>query len=545
MALPKGVIAPFSANRFSSLVNDASGPLRELELDLTNNQGYFQNRLDTAIKNLEVREKHLYSLFGVSSLEELQKKLDKLRETSLVFKSLSGPSLWSIINPALKAGQAQDFRYNAVLESIVKKQLQEEFGNNEEVIKNLATEEFAGVVIRAFNNIHSSSVKFTSTKGITSKNVARIEDLAYTMLSPHQKRFIEGIVNKSYKDKKLKKEFEALNINKITIDVNNWFTITEGLKASETENFSEEKINEIREGLIEYLKSIFNDSELESIIREVFQQKKSFLIGKNIIDGITGILGEIQGLYFVRKSLVPNNLSVKEAKWVGGIAGETKKDPHEDIKLISTITHGIQVKNTTKNLEKEWEYRVDFLTRSIDSFFDALTNSTALISPSEITALQQVFFMESFNVPYVFHEKKYLETDLSTLSANNKNNPALNNYIDAKNTLKSLVEIAEKIVAAFSDVAMYMGSDTTLASLADTSGNDIYLIGGTKLFAASEILKVIKQQISSNLGKKYFTTSTSLRKGDSKQNIVTFLNGEPFKGDQLTLTLTSSYVFTG
>ena len=90
-----------------------------------------------------------------------------------------------------------------------------------------------------------------------------------------------------------------------------WSTITEDLTPTEAkERLTENEINEINlkiKTLI--LSKINNDVELISKIIDYIlsKDKTAFFVGKNIND-ITGILGEIQGLYYLSKFLANSRI---------------------------------------------------------------------------------------------------------------------------------------------------------------------------------------------------------------------------------------------
>ena len=146
---------------------------------------------------------------------------------------------------------------------------------------------------------------------------------------------------------------------------------------------------------------------LLSSIQEVLSKKPlAFFIGGNI-EGMTGILGEIQALYYF-KSLLGNKAGAS-ASWIGGL-----NNPHADLLLVEGLKQfGIQVKNTSRS---QAELEVSFQSfgakagRTIGNFGaiweyantdEALSSLNVLnISSSLSEAIQTFLAMEGFNIYY-------------------------------------------------------------------------------------------------------------------------------------------------
>ena len=148
------------------------------------------------------------------------------------------------------------------------------------------------------------------------------------------------------------------------------------------------------------------------IVDHVLQQEPhAFFVGKNVNE-ITGILGEIQGLFYISTFLRSKN-SNANLIWKGGkISGNSSHKPHQDLLLDEKF--GIQVKNTTKDILNE-QSKVGFSENTLDYLLSSKLN----LNENIIEIFRTYYGTLNFNVPYHRDEGIYLpeirETDKNAL----------------------------------------------------------------------------------------------------------------------------------
>lgn len=262
---------------------------------------------------------------------------------------------------------------------------------------------------------------------------------------------------------------------------------------------------------------------LQFCVQQVLSQKPlAFFVGGNI-EGMTGILGEIQAMYYFSKLLGGQPGKVK---WIGGIG-----NPHADILLIDGLKQfGIQVKNTSRS-DAELEVAFQSFGAKAGSYVvksngygaweysnteEGLDNLGVVgISNELIEAIQTFLAMEGFNIYYKYDSssKKAVATESNEAFANERQ--AIEEYANYGQQIASLLSVS----------AMYMqeGFSTKGAS------NTLYLIGGATLISSATILRDIVNRLKSGL--VAFKTKVSGRKINSKgtssaKTIVDVINSD-------------------
>lgn len=279
---------------------------------------------------------------------------------------------------------------------------------------------------------------------------------------------------------------------------------------------------------------------LTKCIQDVLQAKPlAFFVGGNI-EGMTGILGEIQGFYLFRK-LLENSSTGANVQWIGGV-----NNPHADLILTQGLQQfGIQVKNTSQqNAELEVGFQSFGATKggSIaytqpnQAVFQYQNTSEALnslsdLAPTElIEAIQTFLAMQGFNITYNW--------DSSSGSAKEvESNP---DFDTVRLQIEEYAGYAQKIASLFAASMMYMQQDF----VSNGSSNTLYLIGGATLVSAATILKDIVQDIKGALNRfKVSVEGHSAVKGKKgAKTIVDVINAKGHLGDTKFM-LESSYTF--
>ena len=495
----------------------------------------YQTYLKTELDELRAKEDAIYSIFDINSgtstekLALLQSKIDEVRADNESLRRLSGPQLWGIIAPALASKEGQENELQAKFSFYMEDALQDSFKGN---LEN-QTEKDIGIKIKEILNeyLDESDSARTKIRSITAFTFKDIDSILVKRFTPRAKELVKNFI-KEYAPKYAQKSTEStITIKEIQdqlmLKFNNWYTITKG--ATET-TVDQEQIPIIKNALITYLQQFIKDDTLINICNEVFSKKAStFLLGKNVQNGITGIMGEIQGLYIMRKLIAPSYQNKINFEWVGGI-----DNPHEDLRLIGELAEqgtGIQIKNTTRDvLQQEWETSIAFASRVVETFFDFTD-----IAPEDQDILTQIYQMDTFNVEFTKQEDDYVADS----------NP---DFAPLRERITSLKYLADKILSVFGTALVYMSTAST-ADKIGSKGNLFYLLGGAKIYAASEMFLNIEKQLRG--GERFLSVQGSYVGGDkSVHNIVDYMNRygtgilRENRNEALgNLVLTTSYLF--
>jgi len=123
-------------------------------------------------------------------------------------------------------------------------------------------------------------------------------------------------------------------------------------------------------------------------------------MGNNVIDGITGLLGETAGLYIFQTLFQTSDLPKTALKWVGGL-----KNPHEDLTValndVSKNVLGIQVKNTTKSIENGVLENINFMSRRATDILKLVG-----VDQEGQDILYDIYQMHAFNIEYLTEKVK-------------------------------------------------------------------------------------------------------------------------------------------
>lgn len=281
---------------------------------------------------------------------------------------------------------------------------------------------------------------------------------------------------------------------------------------------------------------VSNKTIFTSCVQEVLSKKPlAFFVGGNV-EGMTGILGEIQALYYFRSLTNGKDSSVS---WIGGIG-----NPHSDLLLKKGLEQfGIQVKNTSRSAA---ELEVSFQTfgakrgREIGNTGamykylntdDALASFFSLNIPGGLQeAIQTFLAMEGFNIYYKWNPSSH---SAQAVGLNE-------NFQAEREAIEEYAEYGRKIASLLSVSMMYM-QETNFSS---GESNTLYLIGGSTLVSAATILADIISKLKAQLiAFKVKVEGHSAIKGKkSAKTIVDVINSKGHLGDT-TFKLESSYTF--
>ena len=478
-----------------------------------------KSKVQDQIKILKDKERQLISKFqidGVKTIEDLNRHLNEYRKVTL---NLNGSALVQTFTGILEAENAREFdifnqrvmqKINALLED-------KPF---EEKTMDWAYEKAMEYLNQNFASAKGIDTSYRSKKGYTKEGI-----YPANFTKEQKKRWKKLIAEETRPDGIDPSQWEMelfSSTDELTMTFN-WFSVTGKKTQLEAQKMSDEEIRIINDQIKQAIMMQTNDPSLiGDIIEHILAQNKFvFFVGKNVKD-ITGILGEIQGLYYLSKlfgganvTKIPSNI-----QWRGGtFSGANTTKPHQDI-LFDTF--GIQVKNSTK----ETIGSINFANASIETMLDKTD-----ISEEAKNVFYNYYGTKEFNVPYHKEGKKYL-------SGLRETDNGAQEYKVSRSNLENCEKDIEELLSLFAASFMYMDIAENF-SLNDA--NVLYLIGGTAFYAASQILQQILDELQREEKSFRITSSTTLG-----YDIIDALNSgkkDYSSSMQANVRLTSSFKF--
>lgn len=504
------------------LFNKDDGLLTQAQAVLSRNKNY----LDKEIKQLKAHEKELLRILGKSSIEELNSSI-KEYESAVV--NLSGSSLRQAFLKGMEGVKIidADVLMNFLLQEIEKEQ--------EELIDKKAVKETEMLeVLNLFRRMRfGSRGSFTASIEVKSGSQNFPKNyIELSTLSQAQKKFLNNLAKK---EPTLKK---AIQVITPSIEQNqdytemsfSWGATTELLTQSEAKLFfkdNQSELHRINQIIVQEIINKCNNAPLiKKILNHILHSDPyAFFVGNNEKD-ITGLLGEIKGMYYLGSILGEDNIS--KMKWAGGLhVGKDGQKPHRDIILEGM---GIQVKNTAADTNY---LPTSFSDANIDTFLLNINKEASLGNANVRELVTQYYGLRTFNVPYHIGRggKAY-----EKLGNNSKNKT----YASLVNQLRDSNDIITRALAIFSASMMYINTDEIFSDTSDR--NVLYFVAGKSFVLASEILTDIKQQIESQTHPRSF----AVRATNSDNIISAYNRGETqytVGTSAANVNLTSSYTF--
>ena len=276
-----------------------------------------------------------------------------------------------------------------------------------------------------------------------------------------------------------------------------------------------------------------------AITKIVTDYPAALFVGNNL-NAITGLLGEIQGLYYTYTSLGENpkidNSKIQQiATWIGGnteAGGGIKTGADIVIKdLANNLGYGIQVKNSM-SIDDPTNFSSFSLGNTDSEFVNQLVNFG--IDKSTVLIIQDVLMMQSFNIAY-HKEGKTAKPGLS-----NQGDVVL--YTTAYDKLLKLVEKARQYMTIAAAMIMRI---QYLQGTNFEQTNTLWLIGGAAAVSAVEIIDKLINQLKNIQTNNSFKTTilTTLEGSEKKYTIIDYLNGLGGAEPSLKTTLNTSYNF--
>lgn len=284
-------------------------------------------------------------------------------------------------------------------------------------------------------------------------------------------------------------------------------------------------------------RAAFLEGKFNQAIRDIVTNYPAALFTGGNEQGIIGILGEIQGLYYMYSLLGENAPSVPPEtlfKWIGGdttAGGGVKTGADLVVQIAEHLGYGIQIKNSM-DLTGATSFSDFTLNRGeVDgSFLDQLR---AFGVPEDIrSALEDVFVMQSFNISY------HLAGTIAV--AGSPKGPYADVYLSTYARLAELIARAQRYMALAAAMIMRI---QYLQGQGFEQSNTLWLVGGSAIISAAQILDDLIHQIEGELDGNIFRTQSTTRMDKTSMTIVDYLNGGHSTTSNLKTVLKTSYNF--
>lgn len=313
-----------------------------------------------------------------------------------------------------------------------------------------------------------------------------------------------------------------------------------------------------------------SDSNLAKAIDKVIDFKDSDTLLKAFFGGgmntknITGILGEIQTIYFLM--CLGGEQLIDSISWIGGIAKEGQK-PHADLLLKRIIgeqasNYGIQVKNTSKDISKTG-FSATFQSFNFkQGVFDKETGLLKILHTEEakqamtnlglpgldsnlMEAIETLIGMEGFNIEYQRVRQRNGRNTTKTKTTTKLGEQvwqavAAENqqFSETRHEIEVGAAAAQQIMAFFATSMMYM------QRVGNTFGesNTVYFVAGTLIMSAATIVSKMLDEWQ-NYSERSFNMEIGRQSGKGL-TIVDVINAGGDKAfNKLDLGFNSNYTF--
>ena len=497
------------------------------------NVNTMKNELNQQIENLKKQEQIFLETVNASSIQVVNQRIQQYRQDYPKIKNLSGPSLYKEFLKSIEVSQAY-------LEDQQQKEFVDFFSRVS--VEGLdPSVDFAKWFQTILNSV-DIGVKGGIHKTAAYKGETEIKNVLLKKLTKQQqarvKQFMRGGALKQNSKYKISVSQESDSVQ-VTFSTQDWANLTDGQKASQiqeqlqkgilSQEWLEDRVVKIYDLIIS--KGPSHNIHFVNATREIIfdpETKTKIFYGGNMLNGITGLLGEIQGMFFIKSLLGEANNTEGAVEWVGG-----KGNPHEDLILQSLGKMvGIQVKNSYKDAEKIGKMEdISFMSRAAWSFDSVVKR----IGAADYQDILSIYEMEAFNIECLVEDGIYKKGDNSAFK------PTRDNIV-------FLAREADRIMALFAGALMYMAVGEGFTDI--ETGNSVYVLGGATLKLASEILVSLFKKLENYEKDIGFKISAHFEKGASQVgNIVDYFNSnKSSRGNSVSkalgnLFLTSSFTF--
>lgn len=307
-------------------------------------------------------------------------------------------------------------------------------------------------------------------------------------------------------------------------------------------------VKKVKDFLKEKIKNQNSDKTFIECVDEVIDRAANvdLFAGENAPKKLTGLLGEIQGLYYIRSIIKNKKIDKASVDWMATEA-VSGKQPHADLLLKTALgDFGIQVKNTTISAARQeisfqsFKSKMLKLTDAGATFEmpNVFSNYVDLSKDSEMfEAISTLIMMENFNIPYVWENGKAYKATMAEVPTFEPTGIAI---IEA-------AKMAEKAFNMYAASLMYMQLSNEV-NLDAGGSNSLYLVGGSLAITSASILIDIINNLEKSIQSFKLSVSVHQREDDKSkfkgdQTIVDFLNSSGSHVGNMYVTLSSSYTF--
>lgn len=463
-----------------------------------------KEQIKAQIATLRQKEKQIFDKLHITSIEQLNQRIQEYKNTVINF---SGAGLYEEFIGVLQAENAEEY---SDFQQAVKEVLGQEFFDQEGL--QIVTEQAYQKAMLILNEGFSRQ-RFKSTQGFSG---GKIQTGKFTQWQKKRWKqlFSSKFYNshpkaKMYVDKHLTNTEPSIQSTSVdtsegfeTSSLITWKTGTSGLKPTEAKKIyanNPDGLQLINNKMTSFILSkVPQDQELiRTIIEHILSKEPyAFFVGDNEKD-ITGLLGEIAGLYYLSKLLGGFNQDV--ISWRGGThTGDSNTKPHQDIILEGL---GIQVKNSVEEQIKT----ISFAGASIETMLQK-----AQLPVSVKNIFLNFYGTQAFNIPYHRDGQHYIDGAPSPIT------DRFQIFQDWKNSLDESEDMIQRLLSLSAAFFLYMDVYSDAAGM---DANTLFLLGGTTFQTAANILQTILDTIDEE--ERNFNIRSSYK---SDRNIVSALN---------------------
>lgn len=309
-------------------------------------------------------------------------------------------------------------------------------------------------------------------------------------------------------------------------------------------------VNIVKDNLKTKIKNKYsgkNSKIFHEVVDEIISQAPitALFTGQNAANNITGLLGEIQGLFYIRVILNDKKSSAKASWTATQTFGGNTKQVHTDILLEDVLgSYGIQIKNTSLEQALAQEKAINFQSFESSKAKHFIDGNLSIINPTEnikqvlgendlelYYAIDNILAMENFNIEYIWENK-------APKIAPNKD------FSPVRIDIERLAQLAKKAILVFSAASMFMQMSNEV-NLKTGGGNSLYIIGGTLAITSATIISDIIKDLENNIQRfsvEYKTRAKTQGEKGKNFTIVDFFRATSHTGEVYT-SLNTSYNF--
>ena len=482
--------------------------------------------IEARIKQLEKAEAHFFDIFNVEgkTTSERAKNLNKrVVDNKIVLTKMNGKVIQNEILDACSASyneaMLQYLRKYVLTEDTVEEELSlyEEFTDWTEAFVNLLNKEIKAKTGKA------GRLK-SNTRGLKEARGGSYNKLLAKNLTSRAREVIEMAVREHVEQTTGERRIElydyVLSDKGVTVESTDWRKTVRGLTVTQAKKMEAEgiiDIDEINDSIIalilDYSGTYGRDRiRLSAVIKTFLLDNPSgryaFFVGNNN-KAITGLLGEIQGLYYICSLFGVDSVAEvkgalgKRLTWLADTYGKTSKKLSIDI-LLDAV--GIQVKNTTRDVKDDFYYNVDFTKSKLT--LKTLMNEMGVTDEKLVELVSSLFQTHLFNVEYQYEEGGYIQAENL-------------DFRDSREKMEELISLTESMLALWMETAMHIGINKSARTAIADNVNAIYFVNGV-FFGASEILSKLFKAVEDNTKTTGMSITPVLPTGG--ETIVRYLN---------------------